>query len=95
MVDVNVINKEILDLEAKDTSYAVIERLSWLYTVREHLASTESPKTSGRLVGSEFIEVCSNKPIQSLLDVLDEHFSAIQVLYPKEYNVIIEKIKNI
>ena len=37
MVSIEIIEEETLDLEKRDTSYAVCERLAWLYTVRDHL----------------------------------------------------------
>lgn len=37
MVSIEIIEEEILDLEKRDTSYTVCERLAWLYTVRDHL----------------------------------------------------------
>lgn len=37
MVSIETIEEEILNLEKRDTSYAVCERLAWLYTVRDHL----------------------------------------------------------
>lgn len=37
MVSIETIEEEILDLEKRDTSYAVCERLAWLYIVRDHL----------------------------------------------------------
>ena len=39
MVSIEIIEEEILDLEKRDTSYAVCERLAWLYIVRDHLKS--------------------------------------------------------
>lgn len=45
--------------------------------------------------GSEFMDVCSQKPITDVLEVLNEHMEAIKLLYPKEYDSIIEKIKEI
>lgn len=44
---------------------------------------------------SEFMSVCSQKPITDVLEVLNEHMEAIKLLYPKEYDSIIEKIKEI
>ena len=44
---------------------------------------------------SEFVNACSQKDIVAVLEVLDEHMEAIKLLYPKEYDSIIEKIKNI
>ena len=44
---------------------------------------------------SEFMNVCSQKDIVEVLEVLNEHMEAIKLLYPKEYDSIIEKIKEI
>ena len=44
---------------------------------------------------SEFMNVCSRKDILDVLEVLNEHMEAIKLLYPKEYDSIIEKIKNL
>lgn len=44
---------------------------------------------------SEFVQECIGKDIKSLLGVLDEHFNAIKLLYPKEYDVVLEKIKDL
>lgn len=44
---------------------------------------------------SEFMDVCSQKDIVAVLEVLDEHMEAIKLLYPKEYDSIIEKIKEL
>ena len=45
--------------------------------------------------GSEFMDACSQKEITAVLEVLDEHMEAIKLLYPKEYDSIIEKIRDI
>ena len=45
--------------------------------------------------GSEFMDVCSQKDIVAVLGVLDEHMEAIKLLYPKEYDSIIEKISEL
>ncbi len=44
---------------------------------------------------SEFMDICSQKDIKSVLGVLNEHFEAIKLLYPKEYDSVLEKIKNL
>ena len=45
--------------------------------------------------GSEFMDICSQKEITAVLEVLDEHMEAIKLLYPKEYDSIIERIKEL
>jgi len=48
MVSIEIIEEEILDLEKRDTSYAVCERLAWLYTVRDHLKKAYCRRRGGR-----------------------------------------------
>jgi hypothetical protein len=45
--------------------------------------------------GNEFIDICMQKDIMAVLEVLSEHMEAIKLLYPKEYDSIIEKIKEL
>ena len=41
------------------------------------------------------MDVCSQKEITAVLEVLNEHMDAIKLLYPKEYDSIIEKIREL
>lgn len=93
MINIDTIEQEILDLEKRDTTYATIERLAWLYIVRDNLNGPV--KTTGDLRGGGFRAACSNVSIDALLEVLEEHFDAVRVLYPKEYDLVIEKIKSL
>ena len=95
MINLDTIEQEIITLESKDTSYAVAERLAWLYIVRDHLRSADDDNSTGDLIGSEFAKACSNVPINSLMQILSEHMEAIKLLYPKEYENIITKIKSL
>lgn len=64
MVSIETIEEEILDLEKRDTSYAVCERLAWLYIVRDHLkkptvdATATEPRVTDELTGSEGCVKC-------------------------------------
>lgn len=95
MIDIDTIEREILDLEKHDTTYATIERLAWLYTVRDHMMKTETNARTGRFVGDDFSSVCSDVPIDSLVNIIAEHMEAIRVVYPREYDAIIQKISKL
>jgi hypothetical protein len=41
---------------------------------------------------SEFVEAASAAPFGGLMEVLDEHMSAIKLAYPKEYELVMRKI---
>lgn len=97
MIDLETIEREINELEARgDTTYSICERLSWLYTVRDHLRpakrdalTTESPG------GTDFLDACDGVPFPQLMRVLDEHMSAIRVVYPLEYDNVMAKIRGL
>lgn len=97
MVSVEDIDREILELERRDTSYAVVERLCWLYVVRDHLCDAptgerRSAKT-GELGESDFLVAASMVPLGDLMAVLDEHMEAIRVVCPREYESVVAKIR--
>lgn len=87
--------KEILELDAHDTTWAVVERLSQLYTVRDHIKAPRVEETTGELIGGEFCQACSNIPMQGLMAILAEHMESISILYPREYSVIMQRIKDL
>ena len=92
MIDLETIEREINSLEARgDTTYSVCERLSWLYVVRDHIAPKDT-KTQP-LRGSEFLELASNVNYPDLMKILDDHMSAIRIVYEKEYDNVIAKIR--
>ena len=97
MINLQEVEREILDLEKKDTTYAVCERLAWLYIVRDHIKAEtiEEKKRAGHAGNSAFLVACEGVEIRALLKVLDEHMEAVQVIYPKEYSAVVEKIERI
>jgi hypothetical protein len=90
MVDVNEIEMEIERLEDEPLSYALCAKLADLYIVRDHFKGTVDASRSS----SEFLLVCSKAPIEKVLAILDEHLDCIKLLYPREYEAIIERIRN-
>lgn len=69
------------------------ERLAWLYIVRDSLLKkrvAELPDTR-----SDFLRAAAEAPTDSLLMVLDEHMDAIKVIYPQEYEKLVERIRKL
>ena len=76
------------------------------YMIKEHSAQTMqdyaqaatpapmdvTPAIASTRRTSEFLTACDGAPVEGILDVLDEHMEAIRVLYPKEYDAIVERI---
>lgn len=99
-MDIAEIKTEIARLEKAETNWQNIERLSWLYTVYDHLAGdsvqtipierSDMPQYAG-----EFGQVVSGKNIDGVMNVLQEHMAVIKVLHPKEYQAVLDKIAEI
>lgn len=93
MIDLEVIKDEIAALEEEDTTYETCEKLAWLYVVRDALLKkrvAELPDTR-----SDFLRAAAEAPTDSLLMVLDEHMDAIKVIYPQEYEKLVERIRKL
>lgn len=96
MINIDVLDEEIHDLEARgDTTYAQCERLAWLYIVRDHVKPNTTQDTTPTLRGSEFLELASGVSYPALMSVLNEHIETVRVLYPKSYDALIDRIKAI
>ena len=104
MSSIDEINKTILDLEQHDTTYATCEKLAWLYVVRDHIDAPRIQNNecveartdkSPESYASEFLIAASNVDVSSLLNILNEHMEVVKLLHPREYEALIEKIKEL
>jgi hypothetical protein len=87
LISIKEIEREIKKLENADLTYSNLQKLSWLYTVRDHLGS--NIKGVG---GNEFLDVCNGCDREKFFDVMSEHFDAIKVLHPKEYQAVLDRL---
>ena len=100
-MNVAEISEEISKLEQGETNWTNIQRLAWLYTVHDHLTDRGLPVIANEVqtvmpnYAGEFGEVASGKDIGGLMNILSEHFGVVKVLHPKEYEAVLEKIKEI
>lgn len=98
MISIDTIEREIEELVSRrDTTYAVCEKLTYLFTVRDHLKPQASvqPVERKALGGSEFLDAVSAAPYEAVMRVLDEHMSTIQLIYPTTYDNVIKKIREL
>lgn len=100
MISIEQIEGEISALEEEKPTHVIMQKLANLYIVRDHM--TIKPELAPDVAyvpvqrsQSEFMTICSGKNVEAVLETLDGHMSAIKILYPKEYNKIIDKIKKI
>lgn len=94
MLDYNEIEQEIERLENSKTSYTTCEKLAVLYAVRNPKQARTRQYSYAEAPKSDFLRAVSGADYERVFEILDEHFRAIQTLYPKEYSVIIQRIND-
>lgn len=110
-MDIVEINEHIRKLKCEETNWQSVEKLAALCTVRNELSEVESREnipapqpepvsqmeysTRPQEPKSEFVEAASAVPFSGLMEVLDRHMSAIKIAYPKEYELVMKKIRNL
>ena len=87
MIDLNEINGEIEKLENEPLSYGTIQKLAWLYTVRDH-ANHPVVECYG---DSECMKACAGKPMNEIMTVLDELMATLQIIQPRLYDAVMSK----
>ena len=107
-MDIVEINEHIRKLKCEETNWQSVEKLAALCTVRNELSEAKSRENSPspqpepvmqmeystrpKEQQSEFVEAASAVPFSGLMEVLDRHMSAIKLVYPKEYELVMRKI---
>ena len=90
MINIDEINAEIAKLEKEPTTYSSIQKLSWLYTVRDHIKETptgEMPRGD-----SDYYCACSGKSISEVMAVMNELMDALMVIQPRLYDAVLMKL---
>lgn len=100
MIDLDKIEAEIDRLELRPTSFYACRRLSTLYNVRDHLLAERYPKEVDAnlkltLRGSDFLDAANGKPYEDVLKIVDEHLETIKMLYPKTYDGVIQRVREL
>ena len=102
MVDLDIINGTIAEWESKDLTFLVVERLAWLYIVRDNALMRVKEDTGEEPVlmpavaistGSEFMEACSKADVTQVWNVLDELMDTLKMLNPRLYNATLDKLQ--
>lgn len=98
MINIDEINGEIAKLENQPTTMSIVERLSWLYVVRDHLTiSPSSPVTGSEIPDgdSEFYSCCAGKTVCEVMEVMDDLMSALLIIQPRLYSAVLSKLNPI
>ena len=97
MISLDSVEQSILELEQKDTSFANCERLAWLYIVKDHLKGYSVEQNNPLQVAgtSEFLQIVNGKNTDKVWEIMGEVMESLEVLHPKMYQQIIDKIQDL
>lgn len=97
MINPDELDKEILMLEKKDTTYANCERLAWLYIVRDHVTGQQQAQPTPLDISgdSEFLQAVDGKNRVAVFAVIDDLMDTLKSVNPKVYATILNKILNL
>lgn len=97
MISLKQVENDIVELEAKDTSFAVCQRLAVLYVVRDNLRAyeTEKPDALHTKSSSEFLSLVNGKNTTEVWQVMDDLADALKVLHPRIYNELLDNLRAI
>lgn len=103
-MDIAEIDREIRKIEADKTSWTNCEKLSILYNVRDHQQEERQPRrmmpeysysAPPELPSSEFADAMNGVPLESAMKILDEHFESVKIVFPKEYDLVMRRIRSL
>jgi acyl carrier protein len=96
MLSVEEIDRTILELENKDTTFANCEKLAWLYTVRDHISgqAAKQPVPIATNGDSDFIRAIDGMDSVCAWNIMDELMQTIRIIQPRMYETVMEKIKS-
>lgn len=97
MISKEEIDRTILELEQKDTTFATCERLAWLYIVRDHITGQQQaqPQPLDVSGSSEFLQVVDGRNSVEVWMILDDLMDTVKTLTPNVYNEVIRRISNL
>lgn len=97
MINTDELDREILMLEKKDTTYSNCERLAWLYIVRDHITGQQTAQPAPLSVDptSEFLQTVDGKDSVAVFEVINDLMDTIRVTAPRVYESVMRRVKEI
>lgn len=104
MIDLDIINGTIAEWESKDLTFFTVERLAWLYIVRDHILmnkSTDQPDADKVVYmpsvaissGSEFMNAAEQADVNHLWKTMDELMDALKIMNPRLYDSTLRMLR--
>lgn len=97
MISKDELDKTILELEMRDTTFANCARLADLYIVRDHLTGQQTVQPTPLFVdtSSEFLQAVDGKDSVAVFAVMDDLMDTLRATAPRVYDRILRRVKEL
>lgn len=97
MISRDELDKTILELEMRDTTFANCSKLADLYVVRDHITGQQATQPTPLSVdpSSEFLQAVDGKDSVAVFAIMDDLMDTIRVTEPRAYDSVMRKIREI
>ena len=97
MISKDELDKTILELEMRDTTFANCAKLADLYTVRDHITSQEQKQPHPLNISgdSEFLQAVNGKDSQAMWLIMDDLMDTVRITAPRVYNSVMRRVNSV
>ena len=102
MTDLEAIDRDIAELKEKPMSYAVAEKLAWLYVIRDHCAGAEPGTTRAcepvdtrieYTSDTAFSRAITGREASEIWPIMDELMSTLKGIQPRLYQSVMRRLQ--
>lgn len=97
MISKDELDKTILELEMRDTTFANCAKLADLYIVRDHITGQQTAQPTPLSVdpSSEFLQAVDGKDSVSVFAIIDDLMDTIRATAPRAYDHVMRRVREL
>lgn len=97
MISKDELDKTILELEMRDTTFANCSKLADLYICRDHITGQAQKQSVPLETGgdSEFLQAINGKNSIAVWEIMDDLMDTIKVTAPRVYSSIMRRVSSL
>lgn len=97
MISKDELDKTILELEMRDTTFANCSKLADLYIVRDHITGQQAAQPTPLDISgeSEFLQAVTGRDSVQVWAIIDDLMDTLHTVNPRAYSHVMEKILSI
>ena len=97
MISKDELDKTILELEMRDTTFANCSKLADLYVVRDHITNQQVTQPTPLSVdpSSEFLQAVDGKDSVAVFAIMDDLMDTIRAAAPRVYSSVMRRVSSL